>query len=128
MLTVTERDGAFLARINDAALRAIDTHKLRAELAALNRPGKPPVVVLSMRNMDSLASGCLGVLAQLSTDLEHAGGVLVLYAVPREVSRILRKTRLDRVIHTARDRKAATKKAFSLRRKHGGEATRLGAA
>ncbi|MFG0314305.1 MAG: STAS domain-containing protein, partial [Phycisphaerales bacterium] len=91
----------------------------RAEIAVLCRSHNSRLIVLSMRNTETLASSVLGALAQLSADLERVGGVLVLYKVPREVSRVLRKTRLDRLIHTARDRAAAKKKAKSIAHKGG---------
>jgi len=118
LLTIRGEDGVYRARFNDRALRSIDTAKLRAEIAALNRPGDPPAVAISLRNLDSLASGSIGALAQLSADLQRVGGVLVLYAVPREITKVLRKTKLDRLIHTARDRASAKKKAQTLRSKH----------
>ncbi len=128
LLTITDHDGIYRARLNDAALRSIDAGRLRAEIAALDRPGQPPLIVLSMRNTESLASGCLGALARLSTDLERVGGALVVYAVSGEIARVLRKTRLDRTIHTARDRERARKKALSLRRQHAGDSAGRGAA
>ena len=124
LLSISERDGIYRARLNDAALRSIDTHKLRTEIGALHRRGRRVLVVLSMRNMDTVASGPLGALAQLSAELESVGGVLVLYAVPKEVARVLKKTRLDRLIHTARDQGSARKKALALSRKHASEPPR----
>ena len=114
-----EEDGVLRARLNDRSLRSLDTTKLRAELAGLCRSRSSRVIVLSMRNTETLASSVLGALAQLSADLERAGGVLVLYKVPREVGRVLKKTKLDRLIHTARDREAARKKALNLAKKQG---------
>ena len=61
----------------------------------------------------------IGSLAQLSSDLERAGGVLVIYKVPDEVMRVLRKTHLDRLIHTAKDRSAAKKKIRKLSKRGG---------
>ncbi len=119
LLTVKEEDGVIRARLNDRSLRSLDTNKLRAELAGLCRTGRSRVIVLSMRNTETLASSVLGALTQLSADLERAGGVLVLYKVPKEVSRVLKKTKLDRLIHTARDRDAARKKALGLAKKQG---------
>lgn len=124
------RDGeVYRARLNDGALRTLDAGKLRTEIAALNHPGgRPPVLVLSLRNMDSLASGCLSSLAQVSTDLERIGGALVIYAVPREVARMLKRTKLDRLIHTAKERGAAKKRALALAKKNTNEQRRFFAA
>ena len=107
------------AALNDRSLRSIDTGKLRAEIASLCRQGHPRVIVLSMRSTESLASSVLGSLAQLSADLERIGGALVLYKVPKEVAKMLKKTRLDRLIHIAKDRPSALKKAKGLTRKNG---------
>ncbi|MEX0876693.1 MAG: STAS domain-containing protein [Phycisphaerales bacterium] len=117
-------NGVFRARFNDRALRSIDTHKLRAEIAALHTPGNPPAIILSLRNLDSLASGSLGALAQLTADLEQIGGVLVLYAIPREIAKVIKKTKLDRIINTARDRSAARKKAAGLRERQAADSKR----
>ena len=112
-------DGIIRASLNDRSLRSLDTGKLRAEISSLCRAHNSRLIVLSMRNTETLASSVLGALAQLSADLERVGGVLVLYKVPREVTKVLKKTRLDRLIHTARDRNAAKKKAKSLTSKSG---------
>lgn len=121
VLTVRAIDGVLVAWFNDRSLRSMDTGKLRAEIAGLCRNGGPRVILLSMRNTETLSSSVLGAIAQLSTDLERAGGVLVLYKVPREIGRVLKKTRLDRLIHTAKDRDAARKRAESIVRRGGGD-------
>ncbi len=118
LLTIREEDGVLRARLNDRSLRSLDTHKLRSELVGLCKNHSSRIIILSMRNTETLASSVLGSLAQLSADLERVGGVLVLYKMPKEVGRVLRKTRLDRLIHTARDRSSARKKALSLARKN----------
>ncbi|MHA7814658.1 MAG: STAS domain-containing protein [Phycisphaerales bacterium] len=119
LLRVCEEDGVLRASLNDRSLRSLDTGKLRAEIAVLCRSHNSRLIVLSMRNTETLASSVLGALAQLSADLERAGGVLVLYKVPKEVSRVLRKTRLDRLIHTAKDRDAAKRKVKGIAQKSG---------
>jgi anti-anti-sigma factor len=119
LLSVRLEDGVLRANLNDRSLRSLDTGKLRAEIASLCRSHDSRLIVLSMRNTETLASSVLGALAQLSADLERVGGVLVLYKVPKEVAKVLRKTRLDRLIHTAKDRGAAKKKAKSLSQKSG---------
>ncbi len=118
LLSVAHEDGVLRASLNDRSLRTLDTGKLRAELVGLCRDRGSRVIILSMRNTETLASSVLGALAQLSADLERVGGVLVLYKVPKEVGKVLKKTRLDRLIHTARDRDSARKKALSLARKN----------
>jgi len=119
LLSVREEDGVLRARLNDRSLRSLDTDNLRSELAGLCRASSSRVIVLSMRNTETLASSVLGALAQLSADLERAGGVLVLYKVPRAVGKVLKKTKLDRLIHTAKDRDSARKKALNLAKKQG---------
>ncbi len=118
LLRVREQDGVLRAALNDRCLRSLDTGKLRAEIAGLCRQGRSRVILLSMRNTETLASSVLGSLSQLSADIERVGGVLVLYKVPREVTKVLKKTRLDRLIHVARDRESAKKKAHGLLRKN----------
>lgn len=122
LLTIRSEDGVLRARLNDRSLRTLDTGKLRAELVGLSRNRHPRVIILSMRNTETLASSVLGALAELSADLERVGGVLVLYKVPKEVGKVLKKTRLDRLIHTARDRESARRKAMGLARKRGANA------
>lgn len=119
LLRVREEDGVLRASLNDRSLRSLDTGKLRAEIAVLCRSHNSRLIVLSMRNTETLASSVLGALAQLSADLERVGGVLVLYKVPKEVAKVLKKTRLDRLIHTARDRSGAKKKAKGIAQKSG---------
>lgn len=118
LLSIREEDGVLRAHLNDRSLRSLDTGKLRAELVGLCRNRSSRVIILSMRNTETLASSVLGVLAQLSADLERVGGVLVLYKVPKEVGKVLKKTRLDRLIHTAKDRSGAKKKALGIARKN----------
>lgn len=118
LLTIREEEGVLRASLNDRSLRSLDTGKLRAELVGLCRNRSSRVIILSMRNTETLASSVLGALAQLSADLERVGGVLVLYQVPKEVGKVLKKTRLDRIIHTAKDRAAARKKAMGIARKN----------
>jgi len=117
LLSIHNLDGIYRARLIDLNLRSLDTAKLRGEIVALHTPGHPPRIMLSMRGMDSLASSCLGTLAQLSTDLELAGGVLVLYNLPKEIAKILKKTKLDRLIHTARGRPQARKRVLAVQKK-----------
>ena len=117
LLSITEEDGVHRARLLSGNLRSLDTKQLRAEIVGLHTPGNPPVVMFSMRGMDSLASGCLGSFAQLSADLERVGGVLVLYNLPKEIAKVLKKTKLDRIIQTAKSRPQARKKALNTRKK-----------
>ncbi len=119
--------GIYRARLVSGELRTLDTTKLRAEIVGLHTPGNPPVIIMSMRGMDSLASGCLGAFAELSDDLGRIGGALVLYNLPKEIAKVLRKTKLDRVILTAKARPQAEKRALAARKKFA-EASRLHAA
>ncbi|MBL4697699.1 MAG: STAS domain-containing protein [Phycisphaerales bacterium] len=127
LLSITKENAVYRVRLVSGELRSIDTTKLRAEIAGLHKPGNPPVVVFSMRRMDSLASGCLGAFAELSTDLERIGGALVLYNIPKEIAKILRKTKLDRIISTAKTCPQASKRALAMKKKYA-EASRMNAA
>lgn len=117
LLRVRVESDHMRAALNDRSLRSLDTGKLRAEIASLCRQGHPRVILLSMRSTETLASSVLGSLAQLSADLERVGGVLVLYKVPKEVTKVMKKTRLDRLIHISKDRPGALKKARGLTKK-----------
>ena len=117
LLRVRVESDHMRAALNDRSLRSLDTGKLRAEIASLYRQGHPRMILLSMRSTETLASSVLGSLAQLSADLERIGGVLVLYKVPKEVTRVMKKTRLDRLIHISKDRPSALKKARGLTKK-----------
>lgn len=117
LLSIRDDEGVFRARLVGGDLRSLDTQKLRAEIAGLYTPGNPPAVMFSMRGMDSLPSGCLGAFAELSADLERVGGVLVLYNLPKEIAKVLRKTKLDRVIQTAKTKPQAKKRALAAKKK-----------
>jgi len=117
----------FRARLIGSNLRSLDTDKLRAELAGLHTPGHPPAIMLTMRGIDSLSSSVLGAIATLSADLEAVGGVLVLYNLPKEIAKVLRKTKLDRTIPTAKSRPHARKRALAIQKRHA-ESAKLHAA
>lgn len=117
LLNIQETQGVYRASLRCGSLRTLDSGKLRAELVALHQPNTPPGIVFSMTGMETLASGCLGTIAQLSADLQQIGGCLVLYNIPKEIHKVLKKTKLDRVVPTARNRPQAIKKAHTLQRK-----------
>lgn len=117
LLVIRKDEQVFRARLASGSLRSLDTQKLRAEIAGLHAPGNPPAIMMSMRGMDSLASGCLSAFAELSIDIERIGGSLVLYNLPKEIAKILRKTKLDRVIQTAKARPQAKKQALAIKKK-----------
>lgn len=118
LLSIHNLDGVYRARLIDENLRALDAQKLRAEIVALHTPGKPPLVMLSMRGMDTFASGCLGAIVQISADLENAGGALVLYNLPKELAKMMKKTKLDRSIQIAKTRTHARKQVLASQRRH----------
>ena len=117
LLSIRNDEGMFRVRLTGGDLRALDFKQLRAQIARLHTPGNPPAVLFSMRGTETLSSGCIGTFAQLSTDLERVGGVLVLYNLPKEIIKVLKKTKLDRLIHTAKSRPQARKRARSAQRK-----------
>jgi anti-anti-sigma factor len=119
LLSIRDLDGVYRARLIDQNLRSLDIAKLRGEIVALHTPGHPPAVMLSMRGIETMASSSLGAIAELSTDLERIGGVLVLYNLPKEIAKMMRKTKLDRVIHTAKGRPQARKRALAVQKKFG---------
>ena len=117
LLSIKQIDGVYRARLVAGNMRSVDTDKLRAEIASLHSPGNPPMVMFSMREMDALASNCLGAFAQLGTDLEKIGGILVLYNIPKEIAKVLKKTKLDRVIQTAKARPQAQKRVMQAKKR-----------
>ena len=119
LLTIDQIDGVYRAQLACGTLRSLDTDKLRAELVSLHKPGNPPAIIFSMGGTETLASNCLGAFAQLSNDLQRAGGCLVLYNIPKDVIKVLKKTRLDKIISTAKNRSQAIKKAHAIQKKLG---------
>ncbi|PCI10430.1 hypothetical protein COB72_03530 [bacterium] len=118
LLLIDLDEGVHCARLMSWNLRALDLKKLRAEITGLHTPGKPPAVMMSMRGLNSLPSSCLGTFAELSADLERIGGILVLYNLPKEITKILKKTKLDRVIQTAKARPQAKKRVLAAKKKY----------
>ncbi len=118
LLSIRKDGQVYRARLIAGNLRSLDTKQLRAEIVGLHSPGNPPLVMFSMRGMDSLASSCLGAFAELSAELERIGGVLVLYNLPKEIAKVLRKTKLDRIIQTAKARPQAKKRALAIGKKN----------
>ncbi len=118
LLLIDLDEGVHCARLMSWNLRALDLKKLRAEITGLHTPGNPPAVMMSMRGLDSLPSSCLGTFAELSTDLERIGGILVLYNLPKELTKVLKKTKLDRVIQTAKARPQAKKRVLAAKKKY----------
>ncbi len=117
LLSIREVDGMFRVRLSGGDLRVIDSKQLRAQIARLHAPDRPPAVLFSLRGAQGVSSGCIGTFAQLSSDLERVGGVLVLYNIPREISKVLKKTKLDRIVTTAKTRPHARKKAISTQKR-----------
>lgn len=122
LLRIDQIDEVYRAQLACGSLRSLDTKKLRAELVGLHKPGNPPAIIFSMGGTETLASNCLGAFAQLSNDLQRAGGCLVLYNIPKDVARVLKKTRLDKIISTAKNRSQAMKKARMIQKKLGAAA------
>jgi ABC-type transporter Mla MlaB component len=88
--------------------------KLKAEAAngsgAGRRPRRgeePPVsvrhIVLDLQNVQYMDSGCIGVLVELMTRLQNAGGRIALVNADPNVEYLFKLTRLDRLFPICRD-------------------------
>ncbi len=117
LLSIRNDGDMFRVGLIGGDLRALDTNQLRAQIARLYSPGNPPAILFSMRGTETLNMGCIGAFAQLGSDLERVGGVLVLYNLPKEITKVLKKTKLDRIIHTAKTRPHARKRASAVQKK-----------
>ncbi len=100
---VVSDDAVAVLSLRQTSLRAPDAPRLRAELVALHRPGRPTGIVLSLRGLTVLAAPCLATLAEVAESLARIGGSLVLCDVPGPAARVLRRTGLARTLRVARD-------------------------
>lgn len=93
---VAFKDGVHSIRIALPELRTHDTNRLRKELAALYAPGSPLLIALSLKRVNILSSACMGMLVEFSDALAPVGGALVLYDVPKDIARMLKKLKLHK--------------------------------
>lgn len=65
----------------------------------------PPVrhIVLDLQNVQYMDSGCIGVLVELMTRLQNAGGRIALVNADPNVEYLFKLTRLDRLFPICRD-------------------------
>lgn len=101
--------------IRQAAMRAPDAPRLRAEIVANHTPGQALRVVLCLRGLTDIAAPCLATLAELAESLHSTGGSLVLVEVPTPIARLLKKTGLSKTLRIARSQEHA-RKLSSLRK------------
>jgi anti-anti-sigma factor len=70
-------------------------------------PEAPPVpvrhIVLDLQNVQYMDSGCIGVLVELMTRLQNAGGRIALVNADPNVEYLFKLTRLDRLFPICRD-------------------------
>jgi|SRR5690606_33634583 len=75
--------------------------------AGVQRPEDPPVtvrhIVLDLQNVQYMDSGCIGVLVELMTRLQNAGGRIALVNADPNVEYLFKLTRLDRLFPICRD-------------------------
>lgn len=93
------------------------TGKLKAEAQVAPAPGRrsdapkapdplqTPVrhIVLDLQNVQYMDSGCIGVLVELMTRLQNAGGRIALVNADPNVEYLFKLTRLDRLFPICRD-------------------------
>lgn len=60
-------------------------------------------VVLDLQNVEYMDSGCVGVLVELLTKLQNAGGRIALANTAHNVEYLFKLTRLDRLFPICRD-------------------------
>ena len=93
---VAYKDGVHTIRIALPDLRTHDTNRLRNELAALYTPGLPLLIAMSLKRVTILSSATMGMLVEFSDALEPVGGGLVLYDVPKDISKMLKRLGLHK--------------------------------
>lgn len=71
----------------------------------LTEPGQMPArhVVLDLQNVEYMDSACIGVLVELLTRLQKAGGRVALVNAAANVECLFKLTRLDRLFPICRD-------------------------
>lgn len=73
----------------------------------VERIEEPPVtvrhIVLDLQNVQYMDSGCIGVLVELMTRLQNAGGRIALVNADPNVEYLFKLTRLDRLFPICRD-------------------------
>ncbi|MFG0285764.1 MAG: STAS domain-containing protein [Phycisphaerales bacterium JB039] len=60
-------------------------------------------IVLDLQNVQYMDSGCIGVLVELMTKLQHGGGRIALVNADPNVEYLFKLTRLDRLFPICRD-------------------------
>ncbi|MBL4592042.1 MAG: hypothetical protein JKY96_08795 [Phycisphaerales bacterium] len=93
---VTIDQGVHFVRIAIPDLRTHDINRLRTELSALYEPGAPLRIALSLKRVNILSSACMGMFVEFSNALAPVGGSLVLYEVPRDIAKVLKKLKLHK--------------------------------
>jgi len=96
------KDGVHSIRIALTELRTHDTNRFRKELAALYTPGSPLLIAMSLKRVNILSSACMGMLVEFSDALAPVGGGLVLYDVPKDISKMLKKLGLHKQLPIAK--------------------------
>jgi stage II sporulation protein AA (anti-sigma F factor antagonist) len=80
--------------------------QLRDIIRAARKPGLPPLVVISLKNVSFISSSGLGCLVALLRELRDAGGHLVLAAVEPTVCDVFSLAGLERLFRFADDEAA----------------------
>lgn len=89
--------------------RTLSGHEAAALVVALTdrltEPGQLPArhVVLDLQNVEYMDSACIGVLVELLTRLQKAGGRVALVNAAANVECLFKLTRLDRLFPICRD-------------------------
>lgn len=112
--TLSGPDAIELVQEITARLKA-EAQAAEAAQAEANKPSarptrggeNPPVpvrhIVLDLQNVQYMDSGCIGVLVELMTRLQNAGGRIALVNADPNVEYLFKLTRLDRLFPICRD-------------------------
>lgn len=106
---VAFKDSVHTIRIALPDLRTHDTNRFRKELAALYSPGSPLLIAMSLKRVNILSSACMGMLVEFSDALTPVGGGLVLYDVPKDIAKMLKKLGLHKQLPIAKSGDQARK-------------------
>lgn len=106
-LATFDRFGAtIIATLKERTLSGNEAAALVVALTdKLTEPGQTPArhVVLDLQNVEYMDSACIGVLVELLTRLQKAGGRVALVNAAANVECLFKLTRLDRLFPICRD-------------------------
>ncbi len=117
---VSTRDGVHYVRLSIGELKTHDINRLRTELSALYQPGEQTLIALSLKRVNMLSSACMGMFVEFSNALVPINGSLVLYEVPRDIAKMLKKLKLHKQLPITKSPESAYKLLKPQRIEHHG--------